>query len=312
MGKTRKQSSESPKEESKVAEDEQRYTSDLVKLKVENQKVMDKSIKTMQAEVKQTLEAKQVISAVKALQKYFKDAKDKASKAAKKNLLEEEDGFVHVNFTLTQVPVKPTPRPMAVSIPKAFNTKDNRSRVCVIVKDPEADFRSQIENMDLPCIAEVIGFDRLKRDFKQFADKRQLLKDYDLFLADIRIYKMLPEMLGKAFYDKKAYPCPIKLHGLGSDAKLAEALNSAAADAYFTMGNGPNYSCKIAKISMDSKDIAKNLEAAVGQALGYTCCWDSIPFARVSQISVRVGSSIELPVFNQFSALELDAYMEQH
>jgi len=40
------------------------------------------------------------------------------------------------------------------------------------------------------------------------------LKDYDLFLADLRIYKMLPECLGKEFYSKKKYPYPIKLHGL--------------------------------------------------------------------------------------------------
>ena len=71
--------------------------------------------------------------------------------------------------------------------------------------------------MDIPCIAEVIGFDRLKRDFRQFKDKRQLLRDYDLFLADIRIYKMLPELLGKEFYSKKAYPCPIKVHGMDND-----------------------------------------------------------------------------------------------
>ena len=68
------------------------------------------------------------------------------------------------------------------------------------MKDPESEFRAQIASLKIPCIAEVIGFDRLKRDFNQFKDKRQLLRDYDVFLADIRIYKMLPDMLGKEFY----------------------------------------------------------------------------------------------------------------
>ncbi len=54
--------------------------------------------------------------------------------------------------------------------------------------------------MDLPCIAKVIGFDKLKRNFKQYKDKRLLVKDYDAFLADLRVYKMLPEVLGKEFY----------------------------------------------------------------------------------------------------------------
>lgn len=135
-------------------------------------------------------------------------------------MLEDQDAFVHVNFTLTQVPTKPTPRPLQVSIPHSFNNADFNSRICVLVKDPESDFRNQIKSMDIPCIAEVIGFDRLKRDFKQYKDKRNLFKDYDLFLADIRIYKMLPEMLGKEFYAKKAYPCPIKVHGFSDSSKL--------------------------------------------------------------------------------------------
>lgn len=47
------------------------YESDLVKLKKENAKLMEKSIKRMDNEVKKNLDQKQVILAVKALQKYF-------------------------------------------------------------------------------------------------------------------------------------------------------------------------------------------------------------------------------------------------
>lgn len=126
----------------------------------------------MESNVKKSIEAKQVMSAVKALQKHFKSKQDKASKAVKKNLLQEEDAFVHINFTLTQVPVKPTPRPLQVKISKPFNTEAHASRVCIFVKDPESDFRRQIADMKIPIIAEVISYDRLKRDFHQFADKR--------------------------------------------------------------------------------------------------------------------------------------------
>jgi len=76
--------------------------------------------------------------------------------------------------------------------------------------------------MEIPCIAKVIGLDKLRRNFKQFKDKRQLLKDYDAFLADLRVYKMLPELLGKEFYQRKKYPCPVKLHGL-ENAKALES-----------------------------------------------------------------------------------------
>lgn len=90
----------------------------------------------------------------------------------------------------------------------------------MFVKDPEADFKEQISDLNIPCIAEVIGFDRLRREFHEFKDKKKLLRDFDVFLADIRIYKMLPECLGREFYQKKMFPCPIKVHGFGSSKDL--------------------------------------------------------------------------------------------
>jgi ribosome biogenesis protein UTP30 len=71
--------------------------------------------------------------------------------------------------------------------------------------------------LKIPCIAKVIEYSKLKKEFRQFKDKKALLKTYDLFLADLRVYKMLPECLGKEFYAKKKYPCPIKLHGMKGD-----------------------------------------------------------------------------------------------
>ena len=62
-------------------------------------------------------------------------------------------------------------------------------------------------------MAKVIGYDKLKQNYKQYKDRRILLNEYDLFLADLRVYKMLPEVLGKEFYDKKKFPLPIKLQG---------------------------------------------------------------------------------------------------
>lgn len=86
------------------------------------------------------------------------------------------------------------------------------TKVCVFVKDPSREFKDQIQDLKIPCIAKVIGYTKLKKEFKQFKDKRILLNQYDLFLADLRIYKMLPECLGKEFYAKKKFPCPLKLH----------------------------------------------------------------------------------------------------
>lgn len=129
----------------------------------------------------------------------------------------------------------------------------------MIVKDPARAFKDLIQDLNIPCIAKVIGYDKLKRNFKQFKDKRQLLKDYDAFLADIRVYKMLPELMGKEFYNKKKYPCPIKLHGYESTKGLEKQLNKAAGSTFFALGNGPNYSVRVGKTFQKDKEVGQNV-----------------------------------------------------
>lgn len=128
----------------------------------------------------------------------------------------------------------------------------------MFVKDPSRAFKDQIQELKIPCIAKVIGFDKLKRNFKQYKDKRTLVKDYDAFLADLRIYKMLPEVLGKEFYQQKMYPVPIKVHGFSSQ-DLESQLNSAASATHFLQGNGPNYSVVVGRTSQKATDVALNV-----------------------------------------------------
>lgn len=87
-------------------------TSPLIKLKQHNQKVLEKSCKAMDQAVKERVDLKQAQLAVKALQQYFK-MKSKLSVSGKKNLFtDEEDGFIQLSFTLTQLPARPSPRPV--------------------------------------------------------------------------------------------------------------------------------------------------------------------------------------------------------
>ena len=52
-------------------------------------------------------------------------------------------------------------------------------------------------------------------------------------MSDLRVYKMLPEALGKEFYSKKKYPCPLKLHGFSDPKELQKQLNKAAKATFF-------------------------------------------------------------------------------
>lgn len=86
MGKktSRKSSSEAPLKNEEIATDNDLFESDLVKLKKENAKLMSKNMSKMESEVEKNIDTKQVISAVKALQKFFKSKQDEQKTAKKK------------------------------------------------------------------------------------------------------------------------------------------------------------------------------------------------------------------------------------
>lgn len=203
-----------------------------------------------------------------------------AKKAKSGGILDEEDEYINLTFTMTQVPTHPSARPFQVALPHPYHSKTENSRVCVFVKDPARAFKDEILDLDIPCIAKVIGYDKLQRNFRQYKDRRSLLKEYDAFLADLRIYKMLPECLGKEFYSKKRFPCPIKLHGF-SKAELKTQLNTAAQATFYTLGNGPNYAVRIGKTSQKPNEIGLNAQEALAHALAYTTVHDGIEFEQV-------------------------------
>ena len=252
----------------------------------------------------ESVDVKQCAMAVKALQEY-----QKKTHAEAKGLLSKEETFITMSFTMTNLPETPSNRPQLIKIPHPFYSAAENTRICIFVKDPARAFKDQIQDMDLPCVAKVIGFDKLKRNFHQFKDKRTLHKEYDTFLSDLRVYKMLPEQLGKEFYANKKYPVPIKVHDLDKK-ELKEQLNVASAATQFMQGNGPNYSLKIGRTNQKATDVALNAQQALAQALAYLTCHESerIGFANVAQVSLKVEGSPDLPIFNQLSAADLGAY----
>ena len=100
-------------------------------------------------------------------------------------------------------------------------------------------------------------------------------------MADLRVYKILPEALGKEFYAKKKYPCPLKLHGFTDPKELQKQLNKAAKATYFMQGNGPNYSLRVGRTSQEAGNIAENIEQSLPFALSYVAANDDIKFSSV-------------------------------
>ena len=120
---------------------------------------------------------------------------------------------------------------------------------------------------------------------------------------------MLPEVLGKEFYATKKYPAPIKVHDFGPK-QLQEQLNNAAQSTSFLQGNGPNYSLQVGKTTQKANDVALNVQQALAQSLAHLTCFESerIGFSDISQVTLKIEGSPELPIFNQLSEQDIKAF----
>jgi hypothetical protein len=134
--------------------------SEVAENKKENAALLAKQLKAINATVLASFDIKQAQSAAKALQDY-----QKKRFAESKGLLDVADTHFTLSFTMTAVPETPSSRPQLVSLPHPFYSAAENTRVCIFVKDPSREFKDQIEDLDLPCIAKVIGFDKLKRNY---------------------------------------------------------------------------------------------------------------------------------------------------
>ena len=65
--------------------------------KKEHTKLIEKTVKKLKASILQSLDKKQVTSAIKALKEYSSKVK---KESMKKSLLDSEDTYVHLNFTM--------------------------------------------------------------------------------------------------------------------------------------------------------------------------------------------------------------------
>ena len=158
------------------------------------------------------LDSDQATKAIKALYAWLK----KEKKGGKGGLFDGEDGddFFHLTVSLkkTQPVRKDKPIGIRISHP-LYDLEDAES--CLIVKDIAGEgkkaAKAKIQEGSILGVTKVLRVSNLKKKFATHEQKRQLCRDYSLFLADTRILPLLPKLLGKTFFKKKKQPVPVVL-----------------------------------------------------------------------------------------------------
>ncbi|KAJ3520290.1 hypothetical protein NM688_g9185 [Phlebia brevispora] len=163
------------------------------------------------------------------------------------------------------------------------------SAVCLITKDPQREYKDLLEEKQIRFISRVVGVEKLKGKFKGFEERRMLLKENDLFLADERVIPLLPGLLGKKFFAAKKQPIPVCLTRKDLKSELERAISST----YFHQNQGTCSSIKVGTLSQQAIHVLANLKAALpAVAKAIKGGWDNI-----QSLHIKTNSSISLPIW---------------
>lgn len=181
------------------------------------------------AEMSQHVDPSQTLRAATALlRKIQSDQVARTESAEKPSLLADADDDEPsdetpvwlVLTTKKHVVDKKRLKPGKIALPHPYlNASDPNLRICLITADPQRKYKDLIADPTFPLdlakrVGRVIGLNKLKAKYKSFESRRQLVGEYDVFLADDRIITYLPQVLGKVFYKGGAKrPIPVTLEG---------------------------------------------------------------------------------------------------
>jgi len=227
----------------------------------------------------QKLNKEQVEKAVSALYTFLKK-RDEGS-----NQLFDDDHYISLTLALKKTPESGRVKPYR--IPVQHGLYEGKS-ICLFTKDPHKPIKAKLEENPVDGVDKVIGIGKLRKNYRQYEDKRKLLHSYDLFLADERIIPLLPACLGKKFFDKKKQPAPVNL-----TRNLTNALETARDSSYFFLNAGPTCMIKIARTGFTRQQVVENILGSINSIV------DHVPkkWKNIQAVFLRTHDSIALPIY---------------
>ncbi|CAL8381497.1 ribosomal L1 domain-containing protein 1 [Gadus morhua] len=233
------------------------------------------------------LDREQVKKAVLALQAFLK------SKSTSEALFLNESEHISLLFTLWKIPKKAR----NIRVPLPHNQRSDTDEVCLFTRDEpnmtgeqtQRFYKRLLEEKGIN-IAEVIPYKLLKTEYKSIESKRRLLGNFDVFLSDDRIRRLLPSHLGKNFYKNKKDPLSVNLQS----KSLARDLNSVIHGTRVKINNkGACCMASIGHSGMTTEQLTENIESAVKGV-------DEMRTqgAVVKLIHLKSLASVALPIYN--------------
>ena len=251
-----------------------------------NKEVSEKLCQTMAGKLAPPLNTKLVERAVDALLNHVERNK---KLGGKEQLLDDADP-INVLIGMKSIPsTNGRTKPHLITLKHPLMDPDETD-VCLIVKDPQREFKDKIEAKGIKAVKKVIGVSKLRSKFKQYEAKRQLCASYDLFLADDRVLPMLPHLIGKVFFEKKKQPLPVKLTRDNWDSQFQKIFNATP----FYLSEGMCSTVKAGHTGMSRQHLVENIVSALDLVA------ELLPkkWQGIQAIHIKTHDSIALPIYH--------------
>jgi ribosome biogenesis protein UTP30 len=280
------------------------------------------------------LDPDQTLKASRALLQHVKAEAQRLQQAsAKRNLLttgtsdsdDEDSGDADAPIWLTlttkqHIVDQNRLKPSKICVPHSLNSSPDL-RICVITADPQRAVKNIVADPRFPeelksRITRIIGLTKLKARYKTFEQRRQLLGEHDVFLADDRIITRLPKVLGKVFYKGTSKrPIPIVIASPertkdDSDKKkkskdegaappkspdaLSKEIEKAVASVPVSLRPGVLLAVRVGLASFSAEQLSDNIAAVVGAVIEKHVVKG---WRNVKGIQIKGHSSFAVPIW---------------
>ncbi|CAG8599746.1 14112_t:CDS:10 [Funneliformis mosseae] len=226
----------------------------VTELEVDNVKQLEQSTNTEHSNTNPVVDLKLIEKATHALLKH-----EKVRPKLGNDLLSDGQP-VNVWLIVSLFKFSDKPRLKPVRIPLKHPLYGSSTDICLITKDPQRTYKEWVAAHNVKWVQNVIGISKLRKKYIPYEAKRNLCDSYDLFLTDERILPLLPNMLGKYFFEKKKQPIPVNI---SKESNFKREILRACHCTYMYYSPGVCLSIKIGTTGMTSKQILENLEMAI-------------------------------------------------
>jgi len=231
---------------------------------------------------------KQIKLAVDALLAYLREYQEK-----KGNQLFESNDTIFLQLALKKLPDLQK-RTKKIPLPHSIREV---TEVCLISKEPGKVVKQKLQDAGVTQIAKVISLEKLRKEYKTFALKRQLADSYDVFLCDDRIYNLVLKNLGKTF--AKAHKEPLAIC-CTRNRDLSKEIKKTLTCTLLQYGIGPSSSLRVGHSGQPSDELVENVAHAAKLIA------TKIPRGvdNIKSLYLKSDKSIALPLYNSVTELK--------